>query len=97
MNIRKTMNENAFAALLAAVSAGAAYKYIGSAEGIANLMETQSLTLSRVAIFLIIILGLTKLLAGLDKDIKADLFATPENTTKTWIALVVGIALVMMR
>lgn len=97
MNIKKQINENIFTALFTVATSLSAYKLIGSQEGLANLYETVTLTSTRISLFLITIFLLTKLLAGVDKDIKADLFSTPENTTKTWIALVIGIALVMIR
>lgn len=93
MNIKKVLNENVFTAAYTGVTIYLTSKFINSEEGRANLMETFSLGMVKYSFFLITIFMLTKMLAGIDKDLKQDLFATPYTTTATWCTLILSLAL----
>lgn len=92
MKIGKFFNENFFTVVYAAVSSYLVYMFVTTEEGRANFIETLALGAMRETMFLVTVFVLIKMLAGVDKDLKADLFANCYTTTYFVVALVAGSA-----
>jgi hypothetical protein len=90
--IKSHMNENTFTTMFSIAAVAMALIFINSPEGRAAAMETFSIGFIRVAFFLATSFLLIKMLAGVDVNIKEDLFADKYTTTAFVCSLLFGIA-----
>jgi hypothetical protein len=93
--IRKNLTENFFTFIYSLVAAATVILFVKTPEGKANLYETLALGFIREAMFLITVFTFIKMLQGVDKDLKEDLFSNAYTTTAFICVMVIGSAMML--